>query len=780
MSTITWLHLSDFHFHTDRVYDSSVVLDALLVDVAERIKTDNLGPDFIVISGDIAFASRPEEYNLARQFLDKLLETINLSKDRLFLVPGNHDVDRSAIELPADVPDTPDDRESVARLLDSAHNRALVFRRFHNYQTFINEYLEGILSFDSDNYFYTRFIEVRNLQVAILGLNSGWLSTPQADRNRLVLSERQVRPALATSRDADLRLAVMHHPFDWLADFDRDDVEALLCNHCDYVLRGHKHRVGLLQAHTPDSRAMIIATGACYKARQYLNSYNFVRLDLVAGTGTVYLRMYSDRGGGFWTKDVRSYRNVDDGVYSFSLPDRFYSWTGERDERLRISRPSSPGIVSLPTSESNPFIYGRPVRPDEFVGREGELRTVFNRLRNGESTAVVGEPHIGKTSLLLKLADEETRWAYLGDAARRLFVSLIDLHSIGDDCTPVDFWTEALEPLGKQPGCVSMTRWQQAVESSYARRPLLRLMNHLGRAGRRVVLLLDEFERLLIHPNFQEPAFFALLRSLATHTDGLAVVIASRSSVAEMNQQGRGLLNEGSPLFNNLIDLTLNPFDERSVALLLDRAGDALSSEDRLLARRVAGRHPFLLQAIAAALVEEVGEQDRQVRAVTRFYERISFHFDDLWHSLDDSTRATAVILSLMELGGRALGRDFAYGEIEQINTFGPELRKLQERGLAERVKDSWRFDWEHLLLWRGERWTVGAQAFAWWVRDVVVTASRRVPTYDEWLANKRYRLLLTQGQWERLMGTVRSAHLGALHGVETLARSLFEELGRR
>ncbi|NIV38116.1 MAG: hypothetical protein GWN58_54490, partial [Anaerolineae bacterium] len=49
-------------------------------------------------------------------------------------------------------------------------------------------------------------------------------------------------------------------------------------------------------------------------------------------------------------------------------------------------------------------------------------------------------------------------------------------------------------------------------------------------------------------------------------------------------------------------------------------------------------------------MVETKGE-DRQGRAAERFYERISFHFDDLWRTLDDRTRTTAVILSLVELG---------------------------------------------------------------------------------------------------------------------------------
>jgi hypothetical protein len=439
-------------------------------------------------------------------------------------------------------------------------------------------------------------------------------------------------------------------------------------------------------------------------------------------------------------------------------------------------------VVTVPCIAPLPhrFIHGRPVRPGEFLNREAELRTIFNRLRNGESTAVVGEPHIGKTSLLLQLADEGTQRAYLGEDARRLVVSLIDLHPISNDYTPVAFWEEALEPVRKHPGHAATTRrLEQATQAQYTRRPLERLFNHLAQRGRWLTLMLDEFERLLIHPNFQDPAFFALLRSLATRTGGLALASASRLSVAEMNERGRGLLDTGSPFFNNVIEVRLRPFDEKAADALLGQAGEALSLDERRFVRRVAGCHPYLLQAMAAALVEATGD-DRHARAAETFYARISFHFDDLWRTLDDHARTTAVILSLVELGGRALGKDFAYGEIERVDAFGPELQKLAERGLAERVSEGWQFDWQHLLLWRGERWTVGAQAFAWWVRDVAIAEVRRVPTYEEWLVNKRYRLLLTKEQWDRLLSTVRNTPEWAVRGVGGLARSLFEELVRR
>ncbi len=38
---------------------------------------------------------------------------------------------------------------------------------------------------------------------------------------------------------ADLRIALMHHPFEWLADFDREVCEPLLMERCDFILRGH-------------------------------------------------------------------------------------------------------------------------------------------------------------------------------------------------------------------------------------------------------------------------------------------------------------------------------------------------------------------------------------------------------------------------------------------------------------------------------------------------------------------------------------------------------------
>jgi hypothetical protein len=419
--------------------------------------------------------------------------------------------------------------------------------------------------------------------------------------------------------------------------------------------------------------------------------------------------------------------------------------------------------VEGPLSEgsiTNPFIYGRPVRPDEFFNRNDSLRTVFNRLRHAESTALVGEPHIGKSSMLLKIAEEKTGRVYLGQELAGITFCPLDLHPISNQYAPDSFWSEALEELEMSDiSDCTRVRLNYVRQQNFSRRSLERLFNHLGQQDKKLVLLLDEFDRLLSHPGFRESNFFPLLRSLSTRTGGLVVIPASRLTVAEMNDRSRGLLETGSPYFNNIIEEKLGPFTDETIDHLLAQAPDLIFPEDRKVIDHVAGRHPFLVQAIAAALAEEEQGPERHARAVSNFYRRVSYHFDDLWYAMDDRTRATAVVLSLLGLGGKTLGQEFASESIGQVKELGPELQRLDGLGLARPVGEERPSDWQYTILWQGRQWTIGAQAFAWWVREVAITGVRPFPSFDEWLANERYRSLLSPEQWDWLLKTVREAN---------------------
>lgn len=323
---ITWLHLSDLHYRIGSEYDSNIVLDALLQDVDHLIRTheNNLSPDFIVVTGDIAFSSDRAEYEKAAKFFDDLLNIVGLPKSCLFVVPGNHDVDRGVISsdpVAVEVGSILNSRNKVNKFLDNPYSRRLVFRRLHNYAHFINEYFDPEMTFDDDNYFYVKQLTVGGKKLAILGLNSAWLCGSDQDRaNGILLGERQVRLALEQAESAELRIALLHHPFNWLKEFDRRDSAALLTNHCDFILHGHLHQTGFQQLVTPDSGAMIIAAGASYENREYPNTYNFVRLN--TEPGRVILRRYSDLPPGFWASDTLTYKNATDGTLTFDYRNR--------------------------------------------------------------------------------------------------------------------------------------------------------------------------------------------------------------------------------------------------------------------------------------------------------------------------------------------------------------------------------------------------------------------------------------------------------------------------
>ena len=113
-SLITWLHLSDFHFKAGMHWDAEIVLEHLLEDIERRgaIDPSLQKIDFVFITGDLGFSGKSSEYENARSFLRQLRHIAGVRKDRIFFVPGNHDVDR--VRIPAMISGrSPRDRDAV-------------------------------------------------------------------------------------------------------------------------------------------------------------------------------------------------------------------------------------------------------------------------------------------------------------------------------------------------------------------------------------------------------------------------------------------------------------------------------------------------------------------------------------------------------------------------------------------------------------------------------------------------------------------------------------------
>lgn len=95
------LHISDIHFRAPDCLDPDLDPDRpystrLVQDVRARVaEMEPVGA--ILIGGDIAFKGAPEEYLTAMVWIRELAAVAGCPPERIFVIPGNHDVDRAVI-----------------------------------------------------------------------------------------------------------------------------------------------------------------------------------------------------------------------------------------------------------------------------------------------------------------------------------------------------------------------------------------------------------------------------------------------------------------------------------------------------------------------------------------------------------------------------------------------------------------------------------------------------------------------------------------------------------
>ena len=100
MRNIRWLHLSDFHTGKDKY--AQIKLFQKIHAHMKQMKEEAVIPDMIFITGDVANQGLKEQYDaFIEEFLLPLVDIYD-PLPAIYIVPGNHDVDRKKGTLTAD------------------------------------------------------------------------------------------------------------------------------------------------------------------------------------------------------------------------------------------------------------------------------------------------------------------------------------------------------------------------------------------------------------------------------------------------------------------------------------------------------------------------------------------------------------------------------------------------------------------------------------------------------------------------------------------------------
>jgi hypothetical protein len=339
----SWVHLSDIHVgHGDAGHakDQSAVMETLHRELPSLTKKASLRPAAVLVTGDVAFsgASRSkDEYTSAATWLRGLARRLGLTERDVYVVPGNHDVQRHVDK----------DDNDVARLLrelragtggidDALRNvsdRKKLERRMANYLTFAEQFalVQGAAFGEEPSrlWWKTNFDLGRGVKVRIVGLNTALLAADENtfgnDAGQLSLGVHQLADAFTDVHEEvePFILVMSHHPLSggWLRDHDR--ARNWIHSRAQLHLTGHVHdSESSLSRRSGGTGLVTIAAGAVHeeaagRGARARHGYNVAALmsDDERAWVRVWPRMWSEKRSGFRT-DVEL---LDDGALHHDL-----------------------------------------------------------------------------------------------------------------------------------------------------------------------------------------------------------------------------------------------------------------------------------------------------------------------------------------------------------------------------------------------------------------------------------------------------------------------------
>jgi len=267
----TFIHLSDIHFGQEKggqIVINDDVKERLIDDVSRVMTTMPDGrASGIIVSGDIAYAGKKEDYILAGAWLDRIAAAAKCKKTDIQVVPGNHDIDRSQIIDPIEVmlQKIVDEGESVLDgYLESKLAREMLYARFRYYQPFAEGYdspldKEGGLAGDCT----VDLAPGRTLR--FIGFNTALICSKNDLEGKLMLGARQ--RVLPKTPGQEL-VVFAHHQLHWLQD--SDDASRYLKSRARVFISGHEHKPSIQVVPISAGRDLLmIAAGATMPPEAY-------------------------------------------------------------------------------------------------------------------------------------------------------------------------------------------------------------------------------------------------------------------------------------------------------------------------------------------------------------------------------------------------------------------------------------------------------------------------------------------------------------------------------
>lgn len=305
------LQLSDVHFQPEARHDVDAELREGILALAPEIRSRFKKLDTLIVCGDVANSGAEAEYARAQSFLRDVIGYIGA--ERVFTVPGNHDVDQSVTDNAQQrkwrssvraEENTAKRNKLLKRLLDDDESGPGLLAPLEQYREFAAEFGCDISRTDPC---WVHELEIGGECILrLFGLTSVLVSDQHDKTDRLAVGDFQLADVLP--EDGVVNATLCHHPFCWL--LDGDEQRTKLDKRSALHVTGHVHRNRI----TPTTLGLHVSSGALQPDRTvegWEPSANIIELTAPkkdASTATLGMKVWTAR----WDPEADRFRLPED------------------------------------------------------------------------------------------------------------------------------------------------------------------------------------------------------------------------------------------------------------------------------------------------------------------------------------------------------------------------------------------------------------------------------------------------------------------------------------
>lgn len=279
--SVAFVHLSDIHFGQERdsrIFIHDDVKEQLIADARRVVSSLPSGQAAgIIVTGDIAYAGKKEEYAAAAHWLDRVASAVGCPIYEIQVVPGNHDIDRDVISGSMRLMFDAIENGGSAQLdafLKNDRDREVIYDRFKAYCSFSEAYncpLDPAGGYASD-----RRVELaEGRYIRFVRINSALLCSGKERELDLLMGARQFVIPRTPGEEV---VALVHHPLNWYKD--SAEAKRYVRSRVRVFISGHEHNPNVNVEVVEDGcDLMMLAAGATVPPKSdetYTYTYNVI------------------------------------------------------------------------------------------------------------------------------------------------------------------------------------------------------------------------------------------------------------------------------------------------------------------------------------------------------------------------------------------------------------------------------------------------------------------------------------------------------------------------